>query len=1370
MPDSLGPIPITDPPQIAAFPFTVDWGGGLDYNPNISTHIFDAPGLKTEQRFVMGSGTPRLRVRRSTLNYIDYQKLKSHFLQAQGQYAWFTIAVAGPQGMETWNVRYENPALSIDQLAGMLTSDPGLTFLVIPDPLPAYTSVAQVTRFPDSTFEAALTGQTQHIFPLLIIQDRTRDTGGNLVNQPAYISNQRVTVDGHTYLPRLLTWSGLTQTLAESSDSVQFSFGNADDAFTSYVNQVNLYRAAVQLSLFHLESGYLCYLWGGYALQWSMDSSGRFVLPCSSGTFELTLAYPQRIITRTCWKVYRGRYCPALSTNGFSDCPKDYDSCVARGVPTSFGGVIVPPQAIRVKDSSTGVLGWGRSWMTSVTIASDTIYQNVLPEVYTNEPMPVSAMLMGGRDENDFYAALGAVSDGPIGAYNPDLVTHILDSAIPHDPLNNGGFRGIHGNDPADVNADWVQISEAQTDPSTGKITWNLPPPHSTYSAGLAFAEIRRIDAGGLQLAPLTDHSMTINVVQGVSGWVWDGPGQRRWVNGLSNCVWVAINVYLRALGLRLDQARASQIAPSVMEQYFDVNQAISAAAICDTLVDKILPITTPPTQENQFPFRGVLKERKPVKDWLTEILNCCLGYWTFVNGKLWIGIRYYAQATDAFTQAHLKWKTLQILPVKPSFNWLVVQFGDEEYQFQLNNVTIYDIDQASFVGTPDSPQYLTSTMNLVGVSNLSQAARVGITRLREEIGGLVLVNDNQQLRARNLAFSTTVLALKNQVGDVISLTHPKMPTGSGHARITSWTLNPDFSIDIQASFVTPEMYQYDVGPLVTDVKPPPLPNERPASALGLTWMPNLLGPQIDGTGHSLDPLYPDGNERTFALWQDYFIAADGSWSPAVFVSGHLNINTFIAITAPTITSVAISSGGSLAGGQTYYFGITVRDASGAVAAPSNLAAIWIPATFSNQQITVGMSPPISGTWSTWDIYAGLDRRSIARQTYGTFPMPANYVFGGPVHVNTEAMPDRSAQYVQIGVKHVIHAGIAGVLVNSVPGNNSIQSNDFIGSTDNWIGRYVSAIADQATGYAPLLNYTVTTFDPATGTLTVDPPCVVSGDPNHTVEVNDVLIVRSIVSSISTDGLTVTDPMWNNSVGKSQSGNDPTFAGLDINAEVGNVARILHGAGRGQYSKIVANDHTSITLANPFANVDTTSIVIIEEPNWADVGMSSPLAVGTDKQIVQVRIPVNNLANTVALVAGFLNDANGHLTDEQFAIFRELFIFGQPPGARTIGPGAGPWEALQTDQTIRVANENNDVTINLPPLADYAGRTLLIFSNGANNVIINAYLSSDGKVQETFFDGSTSQTITGVGATIRITSTGEYDLAVRRKRMRALRK
>jgi hypothetical protein len=142
---------------------------------------------------------------------------------------------------------------------------------------------------------------------------------------------------------------------------------------------------------------------------------------------------------------------------------------------------------------------------------------------------------------------------------------------------------------------------------------------------------------------------------------------------------------------------------------------------------------------------------------------------------------------------------------------------------------------------------------------------------------------------------------------------------------------------------------------------------------------------------------------------------------------------------------------------------------------------------------------------------------------------------------------------------------------------------------------------------------------------------------------------------------------------------------------------------------------------------------------------------------VTLSVRVDNLADRVALVAGFLVDDQGNLSDEQFAVCREIYVFGHPPLVRTVGPEAldpdltppAPWEAVPEDQTIRVDVTQNDVEINLPPLADYAGRTLYIVPDptGTFNAIVNAYAG------ETFWDGSAQITV-APGETSRITAAG----------------
>ena len=1316
MAETLGPIPIPDPVTIADFPLTADYGGGMDFDPPTVIQSFDQPGLKTEQRFLVGDGARRFRFHRDHLSCSEYERLKQHWAQAQGTYAQFRYTYrGGALGSETLIVRYENPSLSFPHMIGLITGDPGLTLLEVPVTIPPYTHVKRVARLPnnDTVLTDALAQQTQRIIPLLAIQPKD--------NAWIYISNQRFTLDGVLYLPRLLDWAGLSQSIGDQSDTASFTVGNADYVWTQLVNQVNLERAAIQFSMFHVQSQYIVDLWAGHALAWSFDADGNFSLPASDGAYELGLSYPMRLVTRNCWKVYKGRYCPSTADPAtYPDCPKNFDACVARGVPYSFGGIVVNPSAVTIKDNSTGVFGFGRSTFRSVTMTDDTVYQRAVQEVYTDEAMAVTADVAAGRDESNYYAALGIVSDGPIGLYDYNLTLHRLDGQPPHDPEWGGGWRGVKGDDPA-VNGDFFELDQAP---------WNIPPPNSTWAAGLAFAEIRRTDQVGLQLSQVSDHTMQVTVDEGVGGWIWTAQGQRQWQPGLSNFVWVAINVWLRARGLRCDLTRAAAVPTAQMEAEFDVDQAIYAAAIADKVVDKLVGTG----QERQFPFRGILKERKPLRDWLQEICNTGLGYYTFVNGKLWVGVRVDASVRigNAYTRDQIIYKTLMVAPHQPQFNWLVGQFGDEEFGFQLNNVTVYDIDHAGFIGTDESPEYMISNMSFVGISNKSQCSRVVTTRLREELGG---ANLSEYMAARDFQFRTTILGLQTMVGDIVSVTHPWMPGGEAKGRVQKWILNPDWSIDISCTPVTDNMYDldYELGPKPADVPAAPIIAETLPSPIGLTWMPDNLAPAAG------DPLFRDPYERTFDVWQDYSVTTDGKWEAAVYVEGEFPINSMAIGAQPRITGWQLGPGGGLNGPMTVYVSLTQRTATQQPLGPSNMVGLWLPAGLNNQQITLTVVPSPDG--GVWDLYAGSDRRALGYQQTedGTL---TTIVFGGPIHPMTRGLPEPAARRIGIAAKHVWHSGIAGVTVTGIVGVDQIQCNDFIGSTDLWVGRFLTGLAKEGDGSAPLWNFTVTAFDSNSGTMTVSPNCV-TGDPTTSVTVGDVLIVRHVAVSVNLAGDTVTDLLWNNFV----SNNQFQSPGLRPGEEVKRIYRILRGTGAGQWRYITANTATSITVAPPWKTLpDATSVMIVEEATWSMPSQTSDLTVANYGTMVQIRMTVANLKNEVALVKGFIIDDQGMESDESVAPMRELFIFGEPPNVRTVGPAIGPWQTLPTDQTIRIDTSQNDVTVQLLPLAQYNGRTLyLLNDNGPNSATV---FCADG---ELLFDGNSSVTLAPM-ETVRVTA------------------
>jgi hypothetical protein len=189
---------------------------------------------------------------------------------------------------------------------------------------------------------------------------------------------------------------------------------------------------------------------------------------------------------------------------------------------------------------------------------------------------------------------------------------------------------------------------------------------------------------------------------------------------------------------------------------------------------------------EKQFRFQGVLAQQKPFRDWLTEILACGLGYFTWEFGKLKLGCRINASAVSAFTVGNMLFQSLRMEPIEAAFEHITIDFADQQFQYQANTAEYQDKSHAAYYGRSGSP--LSANQHLVGCGTLSQALRLAAVRTREEIGG---ISPAEWRAARNASWKSTILALDTEVGQVVSVTHPDVPGGAGNFRriglSTSW-------------------------------------------------------------------------------------------------------------------------------------------------------------------------------------------------------------------------------------------------------------------------------------------------------------------------------------------------------------------------------------------------------------------------------------------------------------------------------------------------------------------------------------------------------------------------------------------------------
>ncbi len=372
---------------------------------------------------------------------------------------------------------------------------------------------------------------------------------------------------------------------------------------------VQLDLARVEFSLFHVETGIQLNLWAGDIVPggWQSNSGPEFTIRCSDPLASPFMIYPIRTIDRKCGARYDdGHDCPftdegELDLEHFPDadaatCDRGYDTpngCLAHGMKKRYRGLPLTPQPVRFKDNSSGWHGIGRNEITSVSLVSDSIFGAPLPEIYTDIPMPVNALMADGRDNGDFYEALGVLGEGPLTTIDTKnsagLPTATLDGQPQHNFPEFAG-RLVVGEDPADLNEPLsLSYDGDQVNGDFRKLFLETTPPGATFadnfSAGVAFAVIRRTDEKGLQLTRLDDHAMQIVVSGGLKGWVWTGPGERT-SELLTNPVWIAINAYLKSLGLK-------NADPDEQEATFDLQAAIDSAAICDLRVDRIVGNTT---------------------------------------------------------------------------------------------------------------------------------------------------------------------------------------------------------------------------------------------------------------------------------------------------------------------------------------------------------------------------------------------------------------------------------------------------------------------------------------------------------------------------------------------------------------------------------------------------------------------------------------------------------------------------------------------------------------------------------------------------------------------------------------------------------
>jgi len=212
---------------------------------------------------------------------------------------------------------------------------------------------------------------------------------------------------------------------------------------TQLANDTDLKYAAIDLCLFHVNSGILLQLWKGVIQNFVSDGTANFPVTCSDGFFQIMNQYPERQVSRQCWKTYNdGVNCPwaakgasaaTVTANGGDPTTCDYylesaNGCQVHGMAPYFGAQQSDPQGVIIKDDSTGFQGFARNKVTATSIVSDTVWGLALPEIWCNSggnPLfayMAHALMVAYRDESGYADSLGILGAGPLGGFTASMV------------------------------------------------------------------------------------------------------------------------------------------------------------------------------------------------------------------------------------------------------------------------------------------------------------------------------------------------------------------------------------------------------------------------------------------------------------------------------------------------------------------------------------------------------------------------------------------------------------------------------------------------------------------------------------------------------------------------------------------------------------------------------------------------------------------------------------------------------------------------------------------------------------------------------------------------------------------------------------
>jgi len=272
--------------------------------------------------------------------------------------------------------------------------------------------------------------------------------------------------------------------------------------------------------------------------------------------------------------------------------------------------------------------------------------------------------------------------------------------------------------------------------------------------------------------------------------------------------------------------------------------------------------------------------------------------------------------------------------------NQLTVEFQDEFNQFQQDSLTLVDIDDSLL-----TDRIVTAPFPGVGLPNFDQATRMLQLQLNKAIAGYTLVE-----------FSTSVKGIGIAPGDLITVTYLKEGLERQPFRVVTMAPGQDYqTVQITAQWHEDDWYTT---------------GGANASGGGI-YATNQGGLPRPLVGSVVDV---NGIEQ-FGIAETAIQSGDGSFTiqlAAAFATPSLPQASSAAIPLLSLSPTIATTGGTLAGGQSFYYAISAVDSTGAESGLSFIVQATLPATTNTNQVTLTGFSFSSGTVG-FRVYRGLN-------------------------------------------------------------------------------------------------------------------------------------------------------------------------------------------------------------------------------------------------------------------------------------------------------------------------------------------------------------------------------------------------------------